>query len=65
MLDSPIHFINTILGKEALANIDNSKKRTTWSTEQLYFEKVLHTMKCFSKCSFSSQIYLKAIFYVT
>ena len=62
---SPLSILsNNILGKKALVNIDNSEKPITWSTKLLQFEKVLHTMKCFSKCSFSSQIYLKAIFYV-
>ena len=62
---SPLFILsNNILGKEALVNIDNSKKPTTWSTKQLSFEKVLYTATCFSKCSFSSQIYLRAIFYI-
>ena len=33
---SPLFILsNNILGKEALVNIDNSKKPTTWSTKQL------------------------------
>ena len=33
---SPLSILsNNILGKEALVNIDNSKKPTTWSTKQL------------------------------
>ena len=33
---SPLSILsNNILGKEALVNIDNSNKPTTWSTKQL------------------------------